>query len=300
MPLPYEVIRRHSPIQFFFILIDGGCGMDAWKTEAINLHNAGYSYGRIAEILDKTYYVIRWCIRKSREESAIIVKNDNGTVGIVGDVHAPFNHKNYLTFVRETFKKHNVSQVVFIGDLVDNHAISRHQTEPNAIGAYDEYDKAKTEIEKFVECFPVAKLCIGNHDAIVERQAATIGLGTIFLKNFRDLWGIPNEWEIENEFVVNNVLYKHGVGCGGKDGAINCATQERMSTVIGHQHSFGGCKYIANKRDLIFGLNVGCGIDSDTYAMKYGSTFKYRPTLGCGIVVNENEGYFVPMGKEYL
>jgi hypothetical protein len=157
-----------------------------------------------------------------------------------------------------------------------------------------------SEVAKFVKAFPKVKMCKGNHDAIPYRQAATVGIGERYLKTFSELFNLPKSWEIEEEFIINGVLYKHGINCMGKDGAINTAIQERMSTVIGHSHAFGGCKYSANKRDIIFGMNVGCGIDIDAYAFAYGKYDKNRPTLGCGIVFNDSNAIFVPMGREYF
>lgn len=221
-------------------------------------------------------------------------------IGVFSDPHIPFNHPNYLQFCIDTFRKHNVDQVICLGDLVDHHALSRFQSEPSAKGAYDEYDMSVAEVQKFIDAFPIVKMCKGNHDDIPARQAATVGIGDRYLKSFAELFNLPKTWEISDEFVIDNVLYKHGIGCLGKDGAINAATQERMSTVIGHSHSFAGVKYSANKRDIIFGLNVGCGIDIEAYAFAYGKHDKNRPILGCGIVYSSAHAIFVPMGAEYF
>ena len=140
------------------------------------------------------------------------------------------------------------------------------------------------EVSKYVKAFPKVRMCKGNHDAFPVRQAATVGIGERYLKSYSELLHLPKTWEIADEFIINDVLYKHGINCMGKEGALNSAIQERMSTVIGHSHAFGGCKYSANKRDIIFGMNVGCGIDIDAYAFAYGKYDKNRPTLGCGIV----------------
>lgn len=221
-------------------------------------------------------------------------------VGVFSDPHIPFNHPNYLQFCIDTFKKFGVGQVVCCGDLVDHHAISRFQSEPCAKGAYDELDMSIAEVSKYVKAFPKVRMCKGNHDAIPVRQAATVGIGERYLKSYSELLHLPKTWEIADEFIINDVLYKHGINCMGKDGAINSAIQERMSTVIGHSHAFGGCKYSANKRDIIFGMNVGCGIDIDAYAFAYGKYDKNRPTLGCGIVFDSGNAIFVPMGKEFF
>ena len=214
---------------------------------------------------------------------------------VFGDTHEPFTHPRYLEFLQDVYKQYKCKEVICTGDLVDNHAISRHQTEPDAIGALDEYNQVVEGLKKYVEAFPKLKMCIGNHDNIGARQLATIGMPSIYLKNMHELWGLPETWEIKNAFVIDKVLYKHGINCSGKDGALNTAIQERMSTCIGHMHSFGGCKYIANHRDIIFGMNVGCGIDIEAYAFAYGRDAKYRPTLGCGIVYNNQYAVFVPM-----
>jgi len=221
-------------------------------------------------------------------------------VGVFSDIHAPFNHPNYLNFVKDTFDCFGVTDVIINGDLTDNHAISRHQTEPNAVGSLDEYYKAKEEIQKVVEMFPVAKMTIGNHDAIPKRQIATLAMPEIFLKDYHQLWGLPETWEIEDYYIIDNVLYCHGLNCGGKDGALNKALQERMSVVIGHYHAFLGCKYTANSNNIIFGMNTGCGIDIDAYAFVYGRNAKYRPTLGCGVVKSGSEAYAIPMQEKYF
>lgn len=220
--------------------------------------------------------------------------------GIFGDTHIPFEHPNYLEFIKDTFKKYGVNQIVCTGDLIDNHAISRHPTEPAAKSPEDELDMAITKVKAYTTAFKNVYMCEGNHDCIPYRQAATLGLSKRFLKSFSELFELPKTWDIQEQHIIDNVLYKHGLNCGGKDGALNAAIQERMSTVIGHYHSFGGVKYSANSRNIIFGMNVGCGIDISAYAFAYGKNAKYRPTLGCGIVFNDGYALFVPMGREYF
>lgn len=242
-------------------------------------------------------------LRKMSEEYGKKISKDDianwrrrkGPTLVFGDTHIPFDHPRYLEFLQDVYKQHKCSEVVCTGDLIDNHAISRHQSEPDSYGALDEYSMAKQRANEYVMAFPYVKMCYGNHDKISQRQAASLGIPSVFLKSFNELWNLPDTWIVKNAFVIDNVLYKHGINCNGKDGALNTAIQERMSTVIGHIHSFGGCKYIANHRDMIFGLNVGCGIDVEAYAFAYGKHSKYRPTLGCGVVYNSGHATFVPM-----
>jgi predicted phosphodiesterase len=282
-----------------------------WKLKAEQLKfDENKTWHEMAEIIQSEYFQnenvlavhdkVRNYIRKTDRYKSKRKNNADRPIGVFSDTHIPFDHPNYLQFVKDTFKKYKVGQVICTGDLVDNHAISRFQSEPSALGAYDELDRALLRVKEYVKAFPKVKLCKGNHDEIPTRQAATIGLGSRYLKSFSELLELPKTWQVEDEYIINDVLYKHGLNCMGKDGALNTAINERISTVIGHSHSFGGCKYSANKRDIIFGMNVGCGIDIEAYAFAYGKHAKYRPTLGCGIVFDSDSAIFVPMGKEYF
>ena len=221
-------------------------------------------------------------------------------IGVFSDVHIPFAHPNYLAFLKDTFAEWGVEQIVCLGDLIDNHAISRFQSEPCADGAYTELAKARRMVKELTETFPVVKMCRGNHDDIAYRQAATLGIGAEFIKPFRDIYGLPMSWSLEDEYVIDGVLYTHGTGRSGKHATYNIAVDERMSVCSGHTHTGGGVNYIANKTETIFALNTGCLIDYGAYAFEYSRNAKHRPTLGCGIVLSSSEAYFVPMTGRYL
>lgn len=221
-------------------------------------------------------------------------------IGVFSDVHIPFAHPNYLAFLKDTFAEWGVEQIVCLGDLIDNHAISRFQSEPCADGAYTELSKARRMVKELTETFPVVKMCRGNHDDIAYRQAATLGIGAEFIKPFRDIYGLPTSWSLEDEYVIDGVLYTHGTGRSGKHATYNIAVDERMSVCSGHTHTGGGVNYIANKTETIFALNTGCLVDYGMYAFEYSRNAKHRPTLGCGIVLSSSEAYFVPMTGSYL
>lgn len=219
----------------------------------------------------------------------------NDIIGVIGDTHEPFCHKDYLGFVTKTFEKYGVTKVVHIGDLVDNHAISRHISEPNAMGAEKEYELTLNAVSKWVERFPELTVCEGNHDSIPARQAKELGIPELYIRNMSQLFNLPYTWNIVEEIVINDVYYQHGVGNGGLYGAANLAKIMSMSSVMGHLHSCGFCHYLSNPTKLWFGLAVGCGIDIKAYAFRYAKPFKRRPILGCGIVKSPVEAYFVPM-----
>ena len=223
------------------------------------------------------------------------MKNDTTCVGVIGDTHFPFTHPRYKDFCRDTFAEHNVGKVVHIGDIVDNHAISRHKTEPIADGVITEYEKAKAMVEDWAGVFPKMTIVLGNHDNILERQASELGVPAAFLKSTQDLYQMPNGWDVVDSVIIDDVLYKHGIGSGGMHGAYNSARRQCMSVVQGHTHSFAGVQWISTPQKLWFGMSVGCGINIDAYAFLYGKYMENRPILGCGIVNNSREATFVPM-----
>lgn len=287
--------------------------MQTWKDEAKELRFIdNCSWTETADIIRRKYFPnepqqtiherVRGYLRNAPEykgEKRIFGERPR-IVGTIGDLHCPFNHPNYLSFLLDTFDKWNVTDVIYIGDVVDLHALSRHQTEPVAKGVVSEYNLAIKELHKYYEAFPKARICIGNHDKIPERQAATLGMPEIFLRSFRDLWELPEGYEVDNHFIIDDVMYHHGTNACGINGAINKALNERMSVVQGHEHSSFKIDYRANARDIIFGCSCGCGVDNTAYAFEYGKLAPRKPILGTAIIKSSSEAYLVPMGAEYF
>ncbi|MCI0351538.1 MAG: metallophosphatase family protein [Acidobacteriales bacterium] len=223
-------------------------------------------------------------------------------IGIVGDLHAHFVHPLYFGFIQETWKQYRVTHTVFIGDVVDLHALSFWEHNPNGLSAETEAAGALDEVQRWYKAFPRARVCIGNHDERHHRVARKAGLPDRFIRTYADVWQTP-KWNWQFEHLLDGVLYQHGTGTSGKDAAFNQAVEKRVSVVQGHTHTDGGFKYHTNHDSRIFGMNVGCGFDLSAYAFAYGRTFARRPVLGCGIVIDGEQPHFVPMpcgrGEKY-
>jgi len=242
-------------------------------------------------------------IRLTPEEEALILNHRRTTnVGIIGDTHEPFCHPDYRNFCYDVFNRFGCTEIVHIGDECDNAALSYHESELEMPNAVREAEQAQKAMEKWYETFPDVKVCVGNHSALPFRQATTAGIPKRYLKTYEEIWNAPEGWSWKMEWEIDNVLYVHGTGSSGLSGARNRAIANRQSTVIGHSHSFGGVSYMASRNDIIFGMNVGCGIDVDHMAFSYGKNFPKKPTLGCGIVLDGGKtAIFVPMnlGNKY-
>jgi len=209
--------------------------------------------------------------------------------GIIGDSHLPFSHKHYLSFCYQTFKKNKCTNIIHIGDLVDNHAISYHEHDSDGMSAEDEMVETDKHLKKWFKAFPKLKLCRGNHDRMVDRKGKTSCLPKRVFKKFRDIWDLPVGWTDGWFFNIDGILYKHGTGYSSKYAHIQCAYDNRMNSVIGHCHSILGVEYLENEQDRIFGMSVGCGIDVKSYAMAYQKDFRRRPILGLGMVLEDGK-----------
>lgn len=233
--------------------------------------------------------------------SKSLTKQENQIVGIIADTHEPFTHKEYRNFCYETFNKFKATKIVHIGDEVDNHALSYHEHDPNGHGPKREAELAQLAMNKWYKTFPDVTVIVGNHSALPYRKATTMGIPSKFIKAYEEIWEAPKGWKWVMDTEIDHVKYTHGTGVSGQNGAINLAIRSRQSVVLGHLHAFGGVNYHASNNDLIFGMNVGCGVDVHSYAFEYGKNFVNKPTLGCGIVINGQNALFIPMklGKKY-
>lgn len=220
----------------------------------------------------------------------------SGVIGIIGDTHEPFCEEGYRDFCYDIFNKYKVEEIIHIGDEVDNHALSYHESSAGAMDALKEAELAQNAMDKWYKTFPNVKVCVGNHSALPFRKATSSGLPKRFLKSYEEIWHAPEGWRWKLQWEIDEVLYEHGTGNTGQNAARNRAITNRQSTVIGHSHSFGGVSYMASRKDMIFGMNVGCGIDVNSYAFAYGKQFTKKPTIGCGIVAEGGRlAIFIPM-----
>lgn len=224
-----------------------------------------------------------------------VKKKSDKNVLVIGDLHTPFEQKGYLEHCKQVMTDFSCDEVVFIGDLVDLHAISYHEHDPNGKSPYDEYELAVKRLKAWYEAFPKAKVCIGNHDALIMRKVYSAGLPSNWLKSLEQILEAPDTYEFGMHHEIDGVLYTHGTGVSGDGGAMKIASQNRQSAVIGHLHSISNIKYSASYRDLIFAMTVGCGIDYRQYAFNYGKDIPAKPIISCGVVVNGKIPILIPM-----
>ena len=105
---------------------------------------------------------------------------------VIGDLHLPAEREDYLDFCRKLKRKYKTTETVFIGDVLDHHAVSFHDKPPEADSAAEEYAKFTEKLKSWKKSFPSAKVCIGNHDERVHRLSASVGIPSMYLKEYKD------------------------------------------------------------------------------------------------------------------
>ena len=198
---------------------------------------------------------------------------------VIGDLHCPFELDGYFNFCKETYANYNCNQVIFIGDIIDNHAFSYHEPDPDGMSAGDELQVAIEDVKKWYNAFPVADVLIGNHDRMAARKAMTGGIPKVWIKSYNDVLVTP-KWNWTERIVYDDVQYVHGEGGTARTKAKN----DMMSTVQGHIHTQAYTEFTVGRKFKVFGMQVGYGSDAKSYASAYAKNFK-KQAIGCGVII---------------
>ncbi len=204
-------------------------------------------------------------------------------VMVIGDLHEPFTLDGYREFCYEQYKRYKITHVIFIGDIIDNHYASYHESDPDGMGGGDELDLAIERIGEWVKLFPIADVIIGNHCRLIMRKAFSGGIPRRWIMDYQDVLGAPG-WHFTEARTYNGVHYIHGEGPTAR----TRAKKDLISTVQGHRHPEAYTEYIVGETFKIFGMQVGCGVDRHSYAMAYAKDHP-KPAIGVGIILQHGE-----------
>ncbi|QDP63639.1 MAG: hypothetical protein Unbinned3987contig1001_15 [Prokaryotic dsDNA virus sp.] len=203
----------------------------------------------------------------------------------IGDLHEPFSLDSYLEFCISKYNEFNCTEVVFIGDIIDNHYASYHETYGGSelMTGSDELDFAIERISRWYKAFPKATVIIGNHDRMVSRKAQTSAIPSKWIKSYKEVLEVPN-WNFVERYVKDGVQYLHGEGGTART---KCRS-DMMNTVQGHLHTQAYCEHYVGQNFRVFGMQIGCGINHETYAMAYAKYGK-KPAIGCAVICNSGK-----------
>ena len=204
-----------------------------------------------------------------------------------GDTHTPFMLQKWFDWVLDIAEWYQPEKVVIVGDLTDNHALSRWPKNPEADNVPVEVDKARSQIKQITKAFPEVELILGNHDDRLKKRLYDIGLPERFGPSYRELYDLPDGWNIHPQgYECDGVYYYHGNKKGGQMPALAMAREIGQSVVCGHHHGVGGKNERRPIGRTLFGMDLGCGVDIESYGMYYNVNTQMQPVLGCGTVTD--------------
>lgn len=190
---------------------------------------------------------------------------DGYNILAIPDLHAPFIHEDALKFVKETYAEYDIDEVVFLGDVIDNHFSSFHDTDPDGMAAGEEIAEARRQLYEWKNAFPSAKVMIGNHDAIPQRRAFNAGLSKHWIKGIDEVYDLEG-WDFVQNYTIGRNFFTHGLG-------MNVLTRSRqlgLNVIQGHLHSKFSCTLVAVHPEPTFAVQAGCLVDHKAYAFAYG------------------------------
>lgn len=212
----------------------------------------------------------------------------------ISDTQFPFQHPDTFPFLKAIKTKIKPDLIIHQGDEVDFHALGRWSVDPDGYSAGMELELALEGMHELYSMFPTAHVCTSNHTVRPLKKAFESGIPQKFMRDYHEFLEAPSTWKWAERWIFNKTIFEHGENVSGINAALNAAKQNMQSTVIGHQHSGGGVKYYSTYDRTIFGMNTGCLIDIDKYAFTYGRRSRSKPTLGCGVIINDIP-QFIPM-----
>jgi len=176
------------------------------------------------------------------------------------------------------YKKWKCKEVYFLGDLLDNHYMSFHDTDPDGYSANEEFKKAIVQLKEFNKAFPVAKVTVGNHDNIPNRKAFNAGLSNHWIRSVGEMLKFKN-WRYADVWWHNDIMICHGLGMQ----AFSRMKKDMVSVIQAHLHSKSYIIYEVGVDRKTFAMQLGCGIDNNTFAMAYGKWYP-RQHINVGIL----------------
>jgi len=218
------------------------------------------------------------------------ITSKESRVLVVGDLHCPFDLDGYYDFIVDTYEAYNCNKIIMIGDVIDAHFSSYHETSADGLGGKAELDLAVQRLQRYYKRFPEAIVTLGNHDRIIIRKAQTSGIPSQWIKEYKEVLNTP-KWQYVTEVFIDGVRYVHGDKSGKPRMA---AKRDMISTVSGHYHTDFYTEHFFGKTRAIFACAVGCGIDSKSYAMGYMQGGK-KEAIGCAVITGGHTAINIPM-----
>ena len=214
-------------------------------------------------------------------------KEDNSRILFISDLHIPYHHPDSFDFLRYLKDKHKPTRVICLGDELDKHSLSYHDSDPDLYSAGHELEVSIAFIQELEEIFPKMDILESNHGSLVWRKAKTNGIPKHYIKSYNDVLGVGKDWRWHFDLTLD---LPDGTQCyvhhGKASDVLKLSQAMGMSAVQGHYHTDLGARYWANPNGLYFGMQCGCLIDRESYAFAYSNVNIKKQLIGTGLIID--------------
>lgn len=260
----------------------------------LQLSNLGCSSREIARALNiKSKTTVCNIINRYADEHAAEVfeaqdtTEDNSRILIISDLHIPYNHPDSFEFLQYLKDKYKPTRVICMGDELDKHSLSFHDSDPDLPSAGDELRRSIPLIKQLEGMFPVMDILDSNHGSMIYRKAKHHGIPKSYIKSYNEVLGVGEGWQWHFDLTVE---LPNGTYCyfhHGKASDVKRLSQTMgMNAVQGHHHESFKIDYWGNPLNLLFGMQVGCMIDDSALAFTYNNVNLKRPVIGTGLIID--------------
>jgi len=278
-----------------------------WEHDALALAKAGVmSWREIAEYVEKPKSTVSDFLRNYFtvlaptdkfgglgydkiwvDELMEDAEHDNSRVLILSDMHIPYHHKGLLPFLEGLKTRYEPTRVICVGDELDKHAMSFHDSDPDLDSAGPELAKSLPVVKELEKLFPQMDLIDSNHGSMVYRKAKHHGIPRAYIRPYNEVLQVGDGWKWHFDLTITipggqQVYFHHGKNAD----AVKVSQTMGMSHVCGHYHESFGVKYWSSPAGLFWGMNTGCLIDRKSYAFAYANTNLKRQIIGTGLIID--------------
>lgn len=134
------------------------------------------------------------------KREAFVLPKACDNILLISDLHIPYHNIQAITIALDYGKANNVNTIFINGDLIDNHQVSRFETDPKKRSVKQEFDATKQFLVSLRTAFPEAAIywLKGNHCIRWEK---------FLLMKVREIWD-DEYFQLEERLQLNSVKVK--------------------------------------------------------------------------------------------
>src|SRR5437764_5179320 len=177
-----------------------------WTVLAVKLDEGGASWREIADMLKKPKSTVSDFLRGYHAQKAVAEGNDdydNSRILFLSDQHIPYHHEQMFDFLEMLIKKYDPTRFVNVGDELDKHAMSYHDSDPDLPSAGDELERSLPHIKRMETMIPKMDFVESNHGSMHLRKAKTHGFSKRYMRSYNEILEVGPGWKWHNDLTLD-------------------------------------------------------------------------------------------------